>query len=183
VRHVPKPSGPRFVADLRPRIVVDDELDWFFNRAEGDMGLTSNYRACLGRLADDDYRRTAEDAAEAAHRHRRIRLWLKAIPDSDAGVLQAAYELREWPIPLFDALGRLTGVYVRMACALDPWPADRASQQVVEMARAEWLVASGAVRPRDPAFAVLRRQAEVRFVRAHQAYALARSILRGRRGS
>jgi hypothetical protein len=101
-------------------------------------------------------------------------MWLKAIAGSDAGVLQAAYEERSWPAELFQALGRVTGVYVRLACALDRWPEDRASQQVVEMARAEWLVSSGELRPGNRAFVTRRRDAEIRFARAHRAYGAAR---------
>jgi hypothetical protein len=170
---IDKPIPTPFVADLRPRQALETELDWFFNRAESDI-------ACLGQRA---YEHTAEDAAEASHRHRRIRSWLKAIPDSDAGVLQAAYELRPWPIELYDQLGRLTGVFVRLACALDTWPADRAAQQVVEMARADWLVSSGDMRSGDPAFMTLRRAAESRFARAHHAYSVVRSAARSRGSS
>jgi hypothetical protein len=158
-----------FVHQLRPLPSVDEELDFFFNRAECEMGLSSNFEQALGPRSTAA-RRSPEDAAEAAHRYRRIRTWLKAIADSDAGVLQAAYELRDWPVALFDQLGRLTGIVVRMACALDSMHADRRLQQLIEMARARWLVSSGAPLRQNASLARLRREAEVRFVRALHAY-------------
>src|ERR1019366_6706158 len=82
---------------------------------------------------------TPEDFVEAAHAERLIRGWLRAIPSSEAGVLQAAYETRSWPRRLRDELGTLTGIVVRLACALDPWPEDRQSRELVEMVRAGWL--------------------------------------------
>ena len=175
MRRAPKIAEPmpaQFVADLRPLPDVDEELDWFFNRAEAAMVLPSNFQSGLGPRGGGEPYTTPDDAVEAAHRHRRVLAWLKVIPDSDAGVLQAAYEVRPWPIPLYDALGRLTGVFVRLACALDSWPADRASQQVIEMARAESLAAFGAMG--EAGFVSLRRAAEVRFVQAHHAYGAAR---------
>ena len=162
-----------FVYQLHALPSVDEDLDWFFNRSEGDMGVSSNYELALG-VASTSYRRTPEDAAEAAHRHRRIRTWLKAIADSDAGVLQAAYELREWPVPLFDELGRLTGVVVKLACALDSVHANRNLQQLVEAARAEWLVVSCVPLRQDASLLNLRREAENRFARALQGYGVAR---------
>jgi hypothetical protein len=169
------------VSALRPQNAVDDELDWFFNCAEGDMGVPSSYYACLSHQGDDEPSMTLDDAVEAAHRHGRIRAWLRAIPRADAGVLQVAYELRPWPVELYDELGKLTGIVARLACALSAWPEDRDTQQLVEMASA-WSLASSGVAPRgDTTFARLRREAERRFARAHHAYAVARgSAKRGR---
>jgi hypothetical protein len=119
---------------------------------------------------------TPEDAAEASHAQRTIRRWLLAIPNADAGVLQAAYEQRDWPGSLVDELGRITGVVVRLACALDRWPADPAAQRVVETARARWLE-SYYSRGRGRGFETLlnlRREAEMRFAKAHHAYAVVR---------
>ena len=161
---------------LRPSAIVDSELDWFFNRAECDMGNQSNYEAVLGKYAGAPRLPTPEDAAEASHAQRTIRRWLKAIADSDAGVLQAAYVMRPWPEKLYDEFGRLTGVVVRLACAMGHWPEDHAGQELVEMARAEWLeshCAKGSGRSLAP-LQTLRRDAEIRFARAHHAYAVAR---------
>ncbi len=161
---------------LRPTPIVDTELDWFFNRAECDMGVGSNFHAVLDRHLARSERKTPEDAAEASHAHRTIRRWLLAIPDADAGVLQAAYEQRDWPGALVDELGRITGVVVRIACALDAWPADLAGQRVIETARAHWLE-SHCAKGRGRGFETLltlRREGEVRFAKAHRAYGVIR---------
>ena len=112
---------------LRPTPIVDTELDWFFNRAECDMGVSSNFHDVLHPRLPRNERVTPEDAAEASHAHRTIRRWLLGIPDADAGVLQAAYEQRDWPAWLVDELGRITGVVVahRMR-ARRSGPADQA---------------------------------------------------------
>jgi hypothetical protein len=158
---------------LRPTLIVDTELDWFFNRAECDMGIRSNFLAALGRhLASEPV--TPEDAAEASHAQRRIRRWLRAIPDSDAGVLQAAYEQQAWPASLCDELGRITGVVVRLACALDPWPADRSALRMLETARAHWLDSDLSTEQGAATLLHLRREAEARFAKAHRAYAVVR---------
>jgi len=156
--------------DLRPNVARDDELDWFFNRAECDMGNQSNYLSMLGPHGPGSAIPSPEDAAEAAHRARRIRGWQRAMDSADAGVLQCAYELRDWPVALWDALGRLTGVVVRLACALDPLPEDRRGLQLMEMARADWLAGQCPHAAVDTTVIRLRRDAQVRFARAHHAY-------------
>jgi hypothetical protein len=118
-----------------------------------------------------------EDAAEASHRARRIRRWLAAIDPSDAGVLQCAYTVRDWPVALWDALGRLTGVVVRLACALDRLPEDEHARHIWERARADWLDAECRSAGADRALGRLRREAETRFADAHRAYALRRGPL------
>jgi hypothetical protein len=157
------------VADLGARTLENAELDWFFNEMESSLGLHSNFMAMLGR----DSERTFEDYVEAARRRRRIRDRLVLIPDSDAGVLQCAYEQRAWPDVLVRRFGRLTGVIVRLACALDRWPSDRALQRVVEMARAEWLVPE-CVAGVGKTLGRLRTEAAARFSRASTAYEAAR---------
>jgi hypothetical protein len=167
---------PLGVHVLRTRLVVDRELEWFFNRAECDMGIRSNFVSVLGNRHSGGDGPTPEEAATAAHSYRRIRTWLLAIPDSHAGVLQAAYEIRPWPSALYDELGRLTGVVVRLACAQSPWPADRRSQELVEMARAGWLESECGPYRRygiGP-LARLRREGEKRFAQAHYAYCVVR---------
>jgi hypothetical protein len=172
VRDRPAPA----VHALRTRPAFDVELEWWFNRAESDMGVQSTFEQSIvpRRQRRDDP--IPEAATHAATAYRQIRGWLLAIPDRDAGVLQAAYESRPWPPRLYDDLGRLTGVVVRLACALDAWPEDRRMQQALEQARAE-LLAHDFARYRGLAFGPvvrLRRRAEKRFVRAHHAYALVR---------
>ena len=158
------------LGELRPSREIDAELDWFFNRAECDMGLQSNYLAMLGRHGPGSSIPSPEQAVDAAHRFRLVLRWLKALDTGDAGVLQCAYELRAWPIPLWDRLGRLTGIVVRIACAMDPLPGNRDVLQVVEMARADWLAKGCARGEVDAELRALRREAEGRFVQAHRAY-------------
>ena len=153
---------------LRPTQAAQDDLEWFFNKADSEMGAQSNFHAALGTHRSPPV--ATEDAVEACRRVRRIRSWLKAIADPDAGVLQAAYELRAWPVALYDKLGRLTGIVVRLACALDRWPADRSAQRALEMVRAGWLVAQS-LTPSNATLARLRQEATVRLSRAHTAYA------------
>jgi hypothetical protein len=162
------------IRELRPSVSLDEELDWFFNRAECDMGNQSNYLAMLGHYGPGSAMPSPEDAAEAAHRARRIRGWLRAMESSDAGVLQCAYELRDWPVALWDALGRLTGVVVRLACALDGISEDRRALQLLEMARADWLAGQCPHAAVDSTVIRLRREAQARFARAHHAYSRVR---------
>jgi hypothetical protein len=164
----------RSIGKLRGSTAIDDELDWFFNRAECDMGNQSNYLAMLGPYGPGSAIPSPEDAAEASHRARRIRRWLTSITSPDAGVLQCAYELRNWPVVLWDRLGRLTGIVVRLACALDGLPEDRDLQRVIETARAEWLAAQAPHTAVDATWNRLRREAEARFARAHHAYCAVR---------
>jgi hypothetical protein len=174
---VPPADKPVFgVHMLRTRPMVDRELEWFFNRAECDMGIRSTFEATLGARCPQPEAPSPEETVEAAHAYRTIRGWLRAIDDRDAGVLQVAYEIRPWPGALYDELGRLTGVVVRLACALDPWPADRRSQELIEMARAGWLESECEPYRRYGVgpLARLRREGEKRFAQAHHAYSVAR---------
>ena len=140
------------------------------------MGLQSTFGETLGVRSPGASAPSPEENLGAAHAYRTIRGWLRAIDDSDAGVLQAAYEVRPWPMDLYDDLGRLTGIVVRLACDPTTWPADRRAQQAVEMARAEAL-ADECLQWRgqsDGPIIPLRRRAEKRFVQAHHAYAAVR---------
>ncbi len=158
------------IRQLRPSITLDEELDWFFNRSECDMGNQSNYLAMLGREGPGSAIPSPEAAVEPANRARRIHGWLTAMDRADAGVLQCAYELRDWPVVLWDELGRLTGVVVRLACALDVLPEERRDLQLLEMARADWLATLCGHAALDPTWLRLRRGALTRFARAHRAY-------------
>jgi hypothetical protein len=170
-----KPGRITSIGQLRPSEKVDRELDWFFNRAECDMGNQSNYLGMLGRHGPGSAMPSPEDAAEAAHRARRINDCLTAMDSADAGVLRCAYELRDWPVPLWDALGRLTGVVVRLACALDRVPDTRHELQFLERARASWLTEVCSCAPTDSTLLRLKFEAQARFARAHREY----SRLRG----
>jgi hypothetical protein len=142
------------------------------------MGVRSTFEATLGTRCPREAAPSPEETVEAAHAYRTVRRWLQAIDDRDAGVLQAAYESRPWPVHLYDDLGRLTGVVVRLACVVGAWPADRRAQQAMEMARAE-VLSSECFRCRGTSerpLVRLRHEAEKRFARARHAYAVARDV-------
>ena len=140
------------------------------------MGLTSNFERSLGVKGGRGQGGRPDDFVEAAHAYRLIRGWLRAMPGSEAGVLQAAFEPRPWPRRLWDELGALTGVVVRLACALNPWPEDRRSQELVEMVRAGWLESEHEKHGAEGAWTTLRREGEVRLARATRAYGSVRGI-------
>jgi hypothetical protein len=168
----------RSIAALRPSVRIDAELDWFFNRAECDMGNQSNYLGMLGRHGPGSAMPSPEDAVEAAHRARRIHDCLSSLNRGDAGVLRCAYELRDWPVALWDALGRLTGVVVRLACAQGRMPETRGELLFLERVRARWLEELCPCAALDSTLLRLRREAEARFARAQGAYTHARGIAR-----
>jgi hypothetical protein len=111
------------VASLSPQIFVprgnaDKELEWFFTMAECDIAPRSAFVASLARvLPNESGDRTMEDRVEAAHAQRTLLRWIQEVGNHDAGVLKVAYEARPWPLMLREALGRLTGVVVRLAVA------------------------------------------------------------------
>ena len=159
---------------LRASLSVEAELAWYFNMAGCQMGVGSNYWPLLECGGDPVDKRTPEDRLEATSTWRLIRGWLRAMPGSDAGVLQAAYETRLWPRGLRTELGVLTGVIVRLACAMDPWPEDRESQELLEMVRAGWLEGHRERGGKDSPIPRLRAEARLRWSRALGAYRAAR---------
>jgi hypothetical protein len=170
-RHAKSGAEAFQVHRLRVRSVSDTELDWFFNLAEIETGAPSNFGRLLSSVADDGHRRTPDDQAEALRSYRRILGWLRAMPDSDAGVLQAAYEPHDWPRAVRARFGRLTGIAVRLTCSLDTWPEDKRDQEVMEMARARELDTKCAAEKGSAKFlATLQEQAEARLSTALRAY-------------
>jgi hypothetical protein len=140
---------------LRATPAVDAELNGFFSVAESEMG----------------HWRTPEDHADAALAHRRILGWLRAMPNNEAGVLQATYESRDWPRAVRAEFGRLTGVAVRLTCSLEEWPEDRRSQEAMDMAKARDLEARCAARRTEArVLESLRRRAERRLAEALGVY-------------
>jgi len=157
---------------VRPSEKVDTELEWFFNGAEGEMGNDSNFGRMFSSVRDNGEWRTPEDHAEAAHAYYRIRGWLRAMPDSDAGVLQAAYEPRSWPRRVRQEFGLLTGIAVRLTCDPETWPEQRELQLAEDAENAEIL--DEVCTDRGPKDLVLlqdlRRMAEARLATAVQRY-------------
>jgi hypothetical protein len=175
-RRAPAFSPVPTLARLAPSQVIDEELRWFFVAEDGDFVSSSNFGRMLSSVAEDGEWRTPDDHMRAAQKHRVIRSHLKAIPDSDAGVLQCAYAPQAWPIRLAKELGRLTGIVVRLSCDPHTWPNVRGEQLAVDAQNAEMLYAmlraGGDKNLR--AIRQLRRDAQVRFTHALRAYTAAR---------
>jgi|HubBroStandDraft_1064217.scaffolds.fasta_scaffold74123_3 hypothetical protein len=168
-------SGPVPLFAARPDPRAEAEVLWFFVLAECEMGNRSNFAESLGRRANLWDHKTPEDFVEAAHKHRRIQDWLRAMPSSEAGVLQAAYDPRCWPRVVLERFGRIAGVAVRMMCAEGDWPEDRRSQEQVEMKRARELEVMCMNGQRDAkTVRDLRNRATDRLERALRAYTVAR---------
>ena len=102
-----------------------------------------------------------------------IRKRLLGLSDHDAGVLMAAYAPRPWPPGLRDALGRLTGVVIRLASAGAGWPSGRPAQDVLEVRVARQLDIALGTGGRE-VFAAYRTSARALLGRAIAAYRVAR---------
>ncbi len=127
--HDKKPSTKLF----RPYGNADTELEWFFTMADSAVGSPSNFVESLlpvpASWKDDD---TMETRVEAAHAQRTLLKWVQEVGDFDAGVLQAAYTARPWPLLLREEFGRLTGVIVRLATVDTGLPEDPKALDAVE---------------------------------------------------
>jgi hypothetical protein len=123
------------VGQFVPTGPADVELEWFFTMAESDMGARSNYAVIRGEPPAGSF----ELRAEAARARRTILDWLVAIGDPHAGVLQTAYTARPWPLALREALGRATGVVVRLGSAEVGLPDPEAERTVVDLRTARRL--------------------------------------------
>jgi hypothetical protein len=176
---------PRLIsthAALDPVGPADDELDWFFTEAEPDVGVRSNY---MDSLVPAQHRADTEEARfVAARRYRVVLERLRTIGDPDAGVLEAAYAVRPWPVSLREALGRSTGVAVRLRVAERGMPADDAELDRLERQTAERL--NEMVEDFGPAaLETLRAKAAAHFRRAYRAYRAERAhgetVVRGGR--
>jgi hypothetical protein len=109
--HDPSPE-PHYAEPYGP---ADEELEWFFTMAESSMGRRSNFEDSL--RIQRHRRDQSESHVEAVRAHRVILERLRGMGDPRAGVLQAAYTARAWPVPLLLTLGRHTGIVVRLATA------------------------------------------------------------------
>ncbi len=175
---------PVYLHHMRPSRAVDQELEWFFNSVESDMGLRSTFLASIGRHTAGSHAPSPDEAVDATHAQRVIRRCLEAIEETDEAVLRCAYTQRDWPVVLWDQFGRLTGIVVRLACAHETVPEGERAQEIFEMNHAAWLASEIHRRVIDPMFLRLRTHAQGRFARATAAYARARGNvlpLRGRR--
>jgi hypothetical protein len=162
----------------------EDEADlrWYWNEAEGDMGLRSNFAAmvaCLelggpagGLPVHDD----EEGRLKAAGRERRVRRAIELLSARDVTILVHAFGSGSRKLPPF---GRATGVVPLTAAARLTWANSGTTRPL-----GEWLVrlvcrVHGGLgnRPaQDRALAqTIRREAESMLLGAMRAYAAARS--------
>lgn len=177
--HAKKPSSKLF----KPSANADKELEWFFTLAESDMGSTSNFVESLAPAStawrDDD---TMDKRAEAAHAQRTLLKWVRELGDYDAGVLQAAYMARPWPLALREEFGRLTGVIVRLAAVDTGLPDDPKALDALERKTAIRL--NDALERRGPIFERVLPKGSQLLTAAFEAYVRERGgkdkpVLRG----
>jgi hypothetical protein len=155
------------------------QLEWYFQFAETEMTAPSNFGRMLASMSPGGYCRTPEDQAEAAVAYRRILGRLRAMPSNEAGVLQAAFEPREWPAVVRIRFGLVTGIAVRLTCSPDTWPKDRRAQEAMDNERARDLAGLCARPEQQQTFLeTLHARAHARFDTALAAYLRARG--RGR---
>ena len=157
----------------------DAELEWFFTMAESDMGARSNFAVVPGEPLDG----TPESRAEAARARRTILGWLAEVGNPHAGVLQAAYAARAWPLALREALGRSTGVVVRLGSSEVGLPDDEDERAKVDLRTARGLAETlghqgrEALKPLELRGRILLRAAFLAYERERGGYA--RPPLRG----
>jgi hypothetical protein len=164
------------VASLPTEPAYENEVDWYFSLAEGEMGLVSNYEQSIGRDPTDRTSTSAETRAEAAHRAGKIRDRLRALTKWDAGVLQVAYETKPVPENLKTEFGTLTSLMVRLACAEVGLPDDdfafRDLERTVALELGEHLRRRGA---RCQSLRKLKVEAQALLDKALAAYAKVRT--------
>ena len=166
----------RLVGDLRAPSAAEDELDWFFTRAESAMGIQSNWCPLMA-MALTGVRGTVQDPAdvdvdarlEAVHAARVIRDRMQRMPREQAEVLCAAYEARRWPTRVAVVLGRVAGVAVRTDEARSGFAEATAMRRTAADTVAGWLeelLACGGLREIAP----VKWAAQCRWVAAVRAY-------------
>jgi hypothetical protein len=161
------------LATLTPASVADEELEWYFTMAESDLGARSNYLEMLIPTRHGDspgntmVRRAMANTARRTILARLTELTRAEAPH--AGVLQAAYTARPWPLTLRVAMGRATGIAVRLASADLGLPDSDAELDALERETAESLDRALA-RKGAPAIERWKLQASARYAQAFRAY-------------
>jgi hypothetical protein len=92
--------------DVSPSREAREELRWFFNEAESEVGVPSSFAGLLGGASPASLEAT-ERRAEALHAARKIGERLQAVSVTDVRMLEALYTERPWPRALVRALGVL----------------------------------------------------------------------------
>ncbi|HVN35590.1 MAG TPA: hypothetical protein VMU96_10095 [Casimicrobiaceae bacterium] len=94
---------PRRFRDVTPSAAAEAELRWFFNEAEAEIDMPSNYCSLLAGV-----RRTTEEEVErrieAQHAAGKINGWLKSLHTTQALLLAGLYTERPWSDEVTKAL-------------------------------------------------------------------------------
>lgn len=170
------------LAQLRPDPVDEADLRWYFNEADGDMGLKSSFGPMVARLEAPLSRGGAlivdidERKLNAASRARTVKRALECLPLDAQHVLRAAYTARPDSPQRPDALKRwrdLAGVVEASEAAKATHKKSRSTRPFLE-----WLERivkpSATVSARAWALEV-RREAEGRLMGAVRAYTASRA--------
>ena len=87
---------------------AEAELMWFFNEAESEIDLPSNFGAIAGISPSSD--QAVEQRTEAMHTAGKINLRLRTLPPGHVAVLAGRYKESVWPRAVVRELGHLAGV-------------------------------------------------------------------------
>jgi hypothetical protein len=141
---------------------------WLFTMSDSDIGNRSNFAASLAYVQPGVGNRAVDDCADALYAQRTLLKWIRELGDFDAGVLQAAYVARPWPIKLYEELGRLTGIVARLGAVEDGLPETREDLETLELRTATRL--NEALARKAPVLTRLVREARPLLERAFDAY-------------
>ncbi len=96
-------TGRRF-RDVTPSAAAEAELRWFFNEAEGELEMPSNYFCGLLAGASPTSMDAVERRMEAQHAAGKINDWLKRLPTNHALLLAGLYTEQAWSDAVAEAL-------------------------------------------------------------------------------
>lgn len=155
------------LASLRPDPVTLTELEWFFTRAESDLGLRSNFLTGDTHGGDGGDVLVEARRLAAVARERVCHAAFRRLRPGTQRTLADAFRPRQWPPQVQEAFGWLAGVVYRLPAAVEAYEARKVPSDTLEQ------VASQRAGARLCAF---RAQAMGLVVRACREYAQARAV-------
>jgi hypothetical protein len=149
-----------------------DDLSWFFDVAESEMGFGSSWGALVQICKTGITRRVAVDSMsqkrfDATMRHREIREILASLSPSHRLALERVYERRQYPIEILSKFGPLAGISVHTFAARRGFQLD-ANTRPADETLIIWL--AGAVCRDEKIIGNIRLEAERMYNDAHEAY-------------
>jgi hypothetical protein len=131
--------SPRRFRDVTPSAAAEAELRWFFNEAEAEIDMQSNYCSLLAGV-----RRTTEEEVErrieAQHAAGKINGWLKSLHTTQALLLAGLYIERPWSEEVTKALPfGLAGAAEAYPTARVEWLREVARSQTRARSVADWI--------------------------------------------